>query len=190
MSPSTLRAFTCIALLLVLGPLQHARATEQDAWDALRAGGIALFRHANAPGVGDPATMRLGDCATQRNLDEAGREQARQIGMSFTSRRIAVSAVLSSQWCRAMETATLAFPQQMKIEPVFNSFFANTAEGPVQTAAARNLFDQWQGAGALVVFSHQVNITALTGIVPRSGEGVVLRRVSGAWQVAGRLMPR
>lgn len=42
-------------------------------------GDLVLFRHAHAPGTGDPPGMRLGDCSTQRNLDETGRQQARRI---------------------------------------------------------------------------------------------------------------
>jgi len=41
------------------------------------------MRHALAPGTGDPADFRIGDCATQRNLDERGREQARAIGQAI-----------------------------------------------------------------------------------------------------------
>jgi hypothetical protein len=37
--------------------------------------------------------------------------------------------------------------------------------------------------------THQVNITALTGIVPASGEGVVLRAQGGELQVLGRVRP-
>ncbi len=41
------------------------------------------------------------------------------------------------------------------------------------------------GAG----LSHQVNITALTGVVPASGEAVVLHRRQGAWAVSHRWLP-
>jgi hypothetical protein len=49
--------------------------------------GIVLFRHAIAPGGGDPPGLRLGDCATQRNLDDTGRDQARRIGEVHPRRR-------------------------------------------------------------------------------------------------------
>jgi hypothetical protein len=166
-----------------------AVASEEAAWAALRGGAIVLFRHAIAPGGGDPAGFRLGDCATQRNLDEAGRRQAQRIGEAFRSRGVAVGRVLTSQWCRTRETAELAFPGRKQDEPAFNSFFDDRSLGPAQTAAARPILLNWRGPGALVVSTHQVNITALTGIVPASGEGVVLRTDGGALAVVGRIRP-
>lgn len=166
-----------------------AGASEDTAWAALRQGGIVLFRHANAPGGGDPAGMRIGDCTTQRNLDDRGRAQARSIGEAFRSRGIAVGRVLTSQWCRARETAELAFPGRGQDEPAFNSFFGDRSKGPAQTAVARRVLEAWRGPGALVVTTHQVNITELTGIVPASGEGIVVRMDDGAVRVVGRIAP-
>ncbi len=148
-----------------------------------------LFRHANAPGGGDPPGMRLGDCASQRNLDGAGREQARRIGLAFMTRGIAVASVLTSQWCRTRETAALAFPGRATDAPDFNSFFSDRGRGDAQTAAARVVLARWRGPGALVVVTHQVNITALTGIFPASGEGIVLERRGEGFGVAGRIRP-
>ncbi|NKC31227.1 histidine phosphatase family protein [Falsiroseomonas selenitidurans] len=176
-------------LLSALSPLS-ARAEAEPGWAALRQGGIVLFRHAIAPGGGDPPGMRLGDCSTQRNLDAAGRAQARRIGAAFRERGIAVGAVLASAWCRAQDTAALAFPGRVAGEPAFDSFFADRSTVAAQTEAARRLLRGWSGPGALVVVTHQVNITALTGIFPASGEGVVLRRAEGGdLEVAGRIQP-
>lgn len=177
-----------VAFMVLAGPAR-ADAGADAAWAALSQGGVVLFRHANAPGGGDPEGMRLGDCTTQRNLDAEGRAQARRIGEAFRSRGIAVGAVLVSQWCRTVETAELAFPGRGKAEPAFNSFFGRPGDGPAQTRAALAVLDAWQGPGALVVSTHQVNITALTGIFPASGEGIVLNRRDGAWTVVGRIRP-
>jgi len=165
----------------------------QDAWPALnQAGAIVLFRHATAPGIGDPANFKMNDCSTQRNLDDRGRAEARQLGEQFRSRKISVGAVLTSQWCRGRETARLAFGSEaVKDEPAFNSSFRTSAEiGDTQTAQARALLSRWRGPGTLVVVTHQVNITALTGVVPASAEGVVLRPAAdGSLQVVGRVTP-
>jgi phosphohistidine phosphatase SixA len=159
------------------------------AWDALRAGGIVLFRHAIAPGGGDPVGMEIGACATQRNLDTTGRAQARRIGDAVRAEGVAIAAVMASEWCRTTETAELAFPGRVEPQPLFNSFFATPGDGPARTAAARRLLLDRSGPGALVVVTHQVNITALTGIVPASGEGVVLRREGDRLVVVGRVRP-
>jgi phosphohistidine phosphatase SixA len=175
-----------VALLLAMPP---ARASEADAWEALRQGAIVLFRHANAPGIGDPPQFRLGDCSTQRNLDDAGREQARRIGEAFRMRGIAVGRVLTSRWCRARETVALAFPGRVEDEPAFDSFFDARERRDAASEAARQVIAGWQGEGALVVATHQVNITALTSVFPRSGEGVVVRWQNGKLVVVGRIQP-
>jgi phosphohistidine phosphatase SixA len=179
---------TALTLPIMASNLSASTASETG-WAALREGGIVLFRHANAPGTGDPPGFRLDDCTTQRNLDAAGRAQARRIGEAFATAGITVTAVLASRWCRARDTAELAFPGRVKAEPAFDSFFDERRLGPERTAAARHVMDRWQGPGALVVVTHQVNITALTGIVPASGEGVALTRQDGGWRVAGRIRP-
>ncbi len=174
--------------LSLLGP-NPAGASEDAAWAALRQAGIVLFRHANAPGGGDPPGMRIDDCATQRNLDDAGRAQSRRIGEAFRSRAVEVGAVLTSQWCRARDTAKLAFPGQTRDETAFNSFFGDNSKAPAQTAAARRILADWRGPGALVIATHQVNIGALTGIAPASGEGIVVKVENGDISVVGRIKP-
>ncbi len=189
-----MRAALARAALLLLAGLAPswsgpAQADEARAWQLLAGGGVVLFRHANAPGGGDPPGLRIGDCSTQRNLDTTGRDQARRIGAAFAARGIAVGAVLTSQWCRTRETAALAFPGRVADEAAFNSFFADRTVGPARTVAARAILARWAGPGALVVVTHQVNITALTGIFPASGEGLVLERDGTGWRVAGRIRP-
>ena len=99
-----------VALLFVVGPLQ---ADDGDAWQALREGrALLLLRHANAPGLGDPPGFVLDDCSTQRNLDEHGRAQARRWGELLREGLTRVR-LLSSRWCRALDTA-----QQMALAPV------------------------------------------------------------------------
>ncbi len=131
------------ALFLVPGAGSPAAPSEAAGWKALRAGGaVVLFRHATAPGTGDPSGMRLGDCSTQRNLDAAGRALAARIGEAIRARGVAVGAVLASRWCRAAETADLAFPGRARAEPAFDSFFAERGEGPARTAEARRVQGQ------------------------------------------------
>jgi phosphohistidine phosphatase SixA len=180
------------AFLLVFTAMA-AGAQAPDAWaEAARPGAIVLFRHATAPGVGDPPGMKIGDCSTQRNLDDTGRAEARRIGEQFRSRGIAVGAVVSSQWCRTRDTARLAFgADRVRDEPAFNSFFGQAQGGrDDQTARAREVLTRWKGPGTLVVVTHQVNITALTGLSSASAHGVVLRaQPDGTLKVAGTVSP-
>lgn len=181
-----------VAVLLV-GVLSQALAAgpaESDAvWRAMDDGAAVLMRHAEAPGGGDPPGFRLDDCATQRNLDEVGRDQARRIGQAFRERGIRVGRVLSSRWCRARDTARLAFGEPVHEVEIFDSFFGAPQRREVQTADARQLLRQWRGPGVLVVITHQVNITALTGVFPASGEAVVLDVRDADLPLRGRIRP-
>ncbi len=172
------------ALLAIPG-----QVAADDDWQHLRPGSVVLMRHAVAPGVGDPSGFRLDDCGTQRNLSEDGRQQARRTGAAFRARSVQVGAVWSSQWCRARETADLAFAGLRVDQAVFNSFFGLPDSAPEQTRAAQALLTAWRGPQVLVVVTHQVNITALTGIVPASGEAVVVLPVAQGLTVLGRITP-
>ena len=175
-------------LLCVVGTAAAApEVTAAGAWGQLQPGSILLIRHANAPGIGDPDGFKLNDCTSQRNLDDSGRAQARRVGEQVRRHGVTVGAVLTSQWCRARDTAELAFPGLVRDDASFNSFFEASALEKPQTAAALATLSAWRGPGVLVVVSHQVNITALTGIYPASGEGVVLGPKPGGVEVLGRL---
>ncbi len=186
-----------LAGLLVLGALGALGATglraDEAGWAALsRPGAIVLIRHAYAPGVGGPSGMRLDDCATQRNLNDQGRAQARRLGERLRQRGIRVDAVLNSPWCRTRDTAKLLMMGPTpRDEPAFGSFFAGQGDPARQTAAAREILRQWRGPGALVVVTHQVNVQGLTGVSPSTAESLVVRvpAGNGPLQVLGRINP-
>lgn len=172
-----------ILLLLAIGLALPAAALE-----ALRGPGvILLMRHATAPGTGDPPGFRLGVCATQRNLSEAGRAEARATGARLRAAGIGVTLVASSRWCRARETAELLALGPVEGWPELDSFFSDRAEGPARTEALlARLAALPEGARPILV-THQVNITALTGVVPRSGEIVAVRLGEGGVEVVVRV---
>ncbi len=165
-----------------------ARADETAAWQFLRGdGAVALMRHADAPGTGDPPGWRLDDCATQRNLSERGRADARAVGERLRARRVNVARVVASPWCRCLETARLLGSGEPQIDAVFGNMhvLADQRDRLVRDGRAR--LAPWRGPGALVVVTHGSNILALTGTHPASGEIVVVRpRDDGSLQVLGR----
>lgn len=166
---------------------QTAAENQTDAlWAALQEGGhIALMRHALAPGTGDPANFQLDDCKTQRNLSSEGRDQARRIGEAFRQRQIKVGQVLSSRWCRCLETARLLNLGPVKAYPMLDSFFRNRNRGPQQTEHLMNFVMNKRSGPSIVMVSHQVNITSLTGVFPGSGDIVVIRPNGNKLQVLG-----
>lgn len=163
-----------VAIGFIMGP-KVSIGSEAAGWDLLRQGGlVVLIRHAEAPGFGDPPHFRLEDCATQRNLSEEGRRQACSIGEIFRRRKIPIEKVYSSQWCRCKETAELAFGE-FQPHPALNSFFLQPNRKTAQTAALRALILEFRPRrGNLILVTHQVNITALTEIVPSPGELVAV----------------
>jgi phosphohistidine phosphatase SixA len=180
-----------LAFFLILLGLPDAAGANQALWDLLKEGGqVAVIRHASTvPGFGDPPGFRVDDCATQRNLSEAGREEARRIGAAFLDRGVPVEKVLSSRWCRCLDTARLAFGT---VEPwaALDSFFDDRSREPEQTRQVRELIGKRPLSGNRVLVTHQVNITALTGIFPGQGEMVILTPLGdGKFRVAGRLRP-
>ncbi len=174
--PRWLRQGLVSLLLACSAALLASPALAQDRfWSALRQGGhLVLMRHALAPGTGDPAGFRLGDCSTQRNLDARGREQARRIGELFRAQGIASARLYSSQWCRCVESAEEMALGEVTALPLLNSFFRDRSTAAQQTEQLRQWIQSQPLDQPLVLVTHQVNITALTGVFPSSGELVLI----------------
>jgi phosphohistidine phosphatase SixA len=176
---------SALATVAALAP--GAAFGNEAAWNAHRSGGVVvLMRHARAPGVGDPASFKLDDCATQRNLSDAGRAQARSVGEAFRMRGIRVDRVLSSAWCRSIETARLAFGDVEVFAPL-NSFFGDRKDEPEQTRLVLAEIKAWSGLGVLALVTHQVNVTALVREFPQEGEVLVLKPASDGLRLVGRI---
>lgn len=149
---------------------------------------VTLLRHASAPGVGDPAGFTLGDCATQRNLSEAGRREARALGTALRRVGVRDADIRSSAWCRCQETARLLELGAVQTAPYLNSFFAGRNDEAATTSALRAaVLQKLESRRPTLFVTHQVNITALTGIVPAEGEAIFVRATAaGDVEVVGR----
>jgi phosphohistidine phosphatase SixA len=168
-----------------------ALADPVAAWAALREGGhVALMRHAQAPGVGDPPGFDLADCRTQRNLSEQGRADAVAAGDRLRAERIRIGRLLSSPWCRCKETAERLRLGSFAVEPAFsNAFGRSTSEAMWEPG--RKILRDWNGPGNLLVVTHGSTIRALLGGGgnPASGEVVVVRAAQdGSLHEIGRLL--
>ena len=168
-------ALAALALSLIVAPM-GAVADERDAWAALANGShVALVRHGSAPGSGDPPGFKIDDCATQRNLDERGRAQARAVGDAFRQHGVTVDKILSSPWCRCQETARL-----MALGPVESVLaVASLDRTPERLAVLREMVAAWRGSGTLVLVTHALTVRALVGIMPEQAETVVVRPKPG-----------
>ena len=157
-----------------------AAGDSNEAWAALVKGGhVALIRHANAPPGygGDPPGFKIDDCKTQRNLDEQGRGEARALGEAFRNHGVRVDRIVSSPWCRCLETARL-----MAVGPVESSWALvpdRDPRAPVRLLELKEMVSAWRGPGTLVLITHALTVRALLGFLPIQGETVVLKPGSG-----------
>jgi phosphohistidine phosphatase SixA len=173
------RLFSTAILALIMGAIfmapYVARADDAQALKALRDGqAVLMMRHALAPGTGDPSNFDVDDCSTQRNLNDTGREQARAWKPFLASHGINQARVFSSQWCRCMDTATEMDVGEVTEWRSLNSFFRNRSKGPAQTRETIEQVNGLEEGAPAVLVSHQVNVTALSGVFPSSNEGVIL----------------
>jgi len=171
----------------MLIPPPAAEAAELELHELVGKGEhIIVMRHAVAPGVGDPPQFRPEDCATQRNLSPAGREQAARIGTRLRAAGLTDTKVYSSQWCRCLETARLLGLGPVIELPLLNSFFRSRDREREQMDGLRRWIEGADLKRPVVLVTHQVNITALTGIFPSEGEVLVLRREPAGVRVVAR----
>ena len=185
--------------LLLMAWLASAVAAESDGelrdeneFGRLLAGGdhVMLMRHALAPGAGDPASFRPGDCSTQRNLSAAGRAQAIRAGERIRAFGASEVDVCSSRWCRARDTADLLAIGKVTPLPLLDSFFRDASVAEVRARQTLEWLRQRPPGRSVLLVTHQVNITALTGVFPASGEMLVLRLEGDALRLLGRIPVR
>jgi phosphohistidine phosphatase SixA len=164
-----------VAISLAITP-GLASGDSDEAWAALAKGGhVALIRHGNAPPGygGDPPGFRIDDCKTQRNLDDQGRGEARALGEAFRAHGVRVDRILSSPWCRCLETARL-----MAVGPVESTWALVPDVNPnvsVRLSELKKMVAGWRGPGTLVLVTHAFTVRALLGFLPTQGETVVLK---------------
>ena len=180
-----------LAALLALAVPGAIAQEPAEAWSALAKGGhVVLIRHGNAPGAMDPPGAHAADCKTQRNLDETGRAQSRALGEAFRSRGVRVARVVSSPWCRTLETAQL-----MAVGTVETSTSLLSDRGgrnPERRTQLKEMIATWRGPGTLVLVTHGWAIEALFGFIPASAETLVVKpraASNSGGDLVGRIAP-
>jgi len=162
--------------------------------EALRGGGhVIYFRHgATNPMEFDSDPSNLANCATQRNLTDAGRAQAETIGTAFRDLGIPVGTVLSSEYCRALEYSRLAFgtaqpePSLDLTDPLTNTQRADTIQAVKHLLSTAPM----SGSNAILV-SHSPNLRLAMGIdLTVEGEAAVFHvDASGSSALVARVLP-
>jgi phosphohistidine phosphatase SixA len=188
-----LRVAALVAPILavwLMGAPGAAADGADDAWAALAKGGhVALIRHGNAPPGqgGDPPGFKFDDCSTQRNLDDAGREQARALGEAFRKHGVRVDRIMASPMCRCLETGRL-----MAVGAVETSWdlLPDTGSSTGRLEALERMVSSWRGPGTLVLVTHGFTVSRLTRVMLDQAETLVLLPASGnRSRSVGRIAP-
>ena len=139
---------------------------------------VIFLRHALAPGVGDPENFIKEDCSTQRNLNDKGRLQARLIGNYLRSTNLKFSQILTSEWCRCIDTAKELNLGQWTTFSGLNSFFQEYEKKDQVMNKLQKKLDSLGYSDLALFVTHQVVISEQTGIVPKSGEMVLYNSIT------------
>jgi broad specificity phosphatase PhoE len=136
------------------------------------------MRHADAPGYGDPKNYQISQCATQRNLGEFGRKQAKGIGDWLSSQGVDQAKIYSSAWCRCVDTATLLNKGAVKKEASLGSFFDDMSQAKKQTDELTKFIAterKQHPKMPIIMVTHHVNIQSYVGMVVNSGDMVLVK---------------
>jgi phosphohistidine phosphatase SixA len=175
------RALLALALLGALAGCGGSDGADRptgplEVVDRLGEGGYVVFlRHAETDhSQKDRLGVPLTDCSGQRNLNDAGRAQARSIGESWLALGLPLGDVLASGYCRTRETAELAFGRAT-IVPTLTGIPAEmvgTYTGRVR-ALRRMLGTKPPEGENTVVVGHIANLEAATEVEIEEGDAAV-----------------
>ena len=165
--------FLLILFISINSPIKAE--SNQSLINELKKGGKLIFiRHAYAPGGGDPDNFDINDCNTQRNLNNSGKKQAKNIGNFFKDNNIKIENIYSSEWCRCKETAKYAF-NNYETKSFLNSFFSQkfAHNKDKQVKELKDYIINWEGKKNLILVTHYVVISEILNVSTSSGEIVI-----------------
>lgn len=160
--------------VMVIVPSAQSSATEA-AWARLAQGGYTiLLGFSRTPGGGEPLRPDLGDCENRNSLSDRGIQESRRIGMRFAARAVSINSVYAGEFCRALQTAELAFGRRdVETKPYLNSIVGGADPGLIP-AELITAVEEFNGAGNLLMVTHPVLIKAISGTTPREGEAIII----------------
>jgi phosphohistidine phosphatase SixA len=162
--------------------------------EALRQGGYTVyFRHGQTdPNQRDTEPNNLANCGTQRNLTEAGRQQARVVGEALRALKLPADDVRTSEYCRAREYSHLLFERDAEVEPALVLPDPLTEEQRARnTESLKVLLSQAPPMGTnRYLVAHSPNIKLAAGVdLPEEGGAAVFRVEAGTHQLVARIVP-
>lgn len=170
-----LAGITSLLVIVLFTFASPARADDGQLLSLLKQPGhVLIMRHTLAPGIGDPDGFVREDCSTQRNLSDAGRLQARELGERLREGGIDSARVYSSRWCRCLDTASGLDLGPVIPLPALDSVFQRRHETEARTRALRDFLAGLEPGEPVILVTHQMNVRALTGRSTGTGGGYVI----------------
>jgi phosphohistidine phosphatase SixA len=160
--------------------------------DALRGGGLVIvMRHTTTETKPDAKAVDLANCATQRNLTVEGRALARSIGDAIDALQIPIGRVTASPFCRAEDTAALAFGHYVTNAGLGERAIKNEATSAEAAAALRPLAAAPIAGTNSVFVTHGFNIKSIVGDDFVEGEAAVFKPDGrGGVTLVARVLPQ
>ena len=167
------RVLICIIFIILLFRTDAQARSELETIRNSISANVIFLRHALAPGFGDPNNFNKQDCSTQRNLSNKGRLQASLIGNYLKLTNLRFSQILTSEWCRCIDTAKELNLGQWKTFSGLNSFFQEYEKKDQVMDKLQKKLDSLEYSDLVLFITHQVVILEETGVAPSSGEMVL-----------------
>lgn len=178
----------CLAVLLTVWAGRALADDEERVWAALKQGGkVILLRHAHVDireGIG---RLAPGNCAAEVNLSSRGVKQAKRIGEAFRAHGIAVGEVLTSPYCRCIETGKLAFGRATAVEYLMPPGVVSESQAKLNDDRLLRDIQKQRGPSNLVIITHTLNIANLVLESPRMGEFIVVQPNGADFDVIGKV---
>src|SRR5574340_1151775 len=189
---STLAAVTRSILrgFVVLLALSSGCALADDAqvWAALKEGGkVVLLRHTHVvirEGIG---RLAPGNCAAEVNLSPRGIEQARRLGEAFRAHGIAVGEVLTSPYCRCLDTGRLAFGSATPVQYLMPPGAVSEKQAAANDEQVLRQILDHRGPTNLVMITHDLNIANQVLEPVAMGEFFVLQPNGADFIIVGKI---
>jgi broad specificity phosphatase PhoE len=179
---SSIKWIICFFYIILIDASANPLSLTLEEYAKKPFGNVVFLRHAFAPGMdanGEPAKFKIDDCSTQRNLDSTGIEQAKIIGEKFIQNEIKFGTILSSQWCRCLETARLLDLGDVSPEGTLNSGFKELfKQEETLTKLRKNLEALKNKQGLTLMITHSGVISAITGLYVKSGGAVAYNTIT------------
>ncbi len=154
-----------IALVALLAGSPGAGAAE-GLWEALADGGkVVMVRHTESAEAEPEVSLHLsetGDCSAEQELSDAGREQADSLRKALQARSIPVGEVLSSEFCRARQTAEGVFGEYEPWDALNLLPAMPPGESTWLMEDVRDRIGGFDGEDNLFLVTHRPNINTLT----------------------------